>query len=98
MYIWICYAEGGGKRHSCAKALNAVREAGYDPEVRKAYGLGALPFALPINKTTGRKEAKEKTGDHHVPVLVLDDGSSVGGSDKIVAWAKAHPASGPTGS
>ena len=98
MHIWICYGEFGGDKHACAKALKAMREAGHDPEVRKAYGVGALPFALPVNKTTGRKEAKAKTGDHHVPALILDDGTAIGGSQNIIEWAKANPASAPAGS
>ena len=35
---------------------------------------------------------KDLTGQIWVPVLETDDGEVVQGSDKIVAWAKANPA------
>ena len=94
MKLYVCYGtwrpapRPGG--HPCGKAFEALREAGHDPEVVKSYGLGILPDAL--NNTAGRRRAKELTGSNMVPVLELDDGTAVGGSDEIVAWARAHPA------
>jgi len=95
MKLYVCYGtwrqapRPGG--HPCGKAYEALREAGHDPQVVRSYGLGILPEAL--NQTAGRKRAKELTGSNVVPVLELDDGTGIGGSDEIVAWAKAHPAS-----
>jgi glutaredoxin len=49
-----------------------------------------LPDAL--NATPGRREAKRRTGRTDVPILILDDDTTIGGSNEIVAWAKANPA------
>jgi hypothetical protein len=35
------------------------------------------------------------TGNYWVPVLVLDDGTVIQGSKRIIAWAQANPASTP---
>ena len=94
MKLYVCYGtwrpapRPGG--HPCGKAHEALREAGHDPEVVKAKGLGLLPDAF--NNSAGRKRAEELTGKRWVPVLELDDGSAIGGSREIAAWAKANPA------
>lgn len=94
MKLYVCYGtwraapRPGG--HPCGKAYEALREAGHDPEVVKSYGLGILPKAL--NNTAGRRRAEELTGSNVVPVLELDDGTGIGGSDEIVAWARANAA------
>jgi hypothetical protein len=94
MKIFVCYGtwkpapRPGG--HPCGHAYHALRNAGHDPEVVRSYGLGILPDAL--NQTPGRKEVKRLTGNMWVPVLVTDDGEAIQGSDKIIAWAAAHPA------
>jgi hypothetical protein len=81
--------------HPCGIAYEAVREAGGEPEVVKAYGWVRLPRAL--NLTSGRRQVRELTGGDEVPVLVLDDGEIVAGSAEIVAWAQANPAAAPAG-
>jgi hypothetical protein len=94
MKLYVCYGtftttpRPGG--HPCGNAHRALREAGHAPEVQKSYGLGGLPDIF--NRTRGRQEVKRLTGNNWVPALVLDDGEVVQGSDKIVAWAEAHPA------
>jgi hypothetical protein len=94
MKLYVCYGtfmkapRPGG--HPCGNAHRALQDAGHDPEVVKSYGLGGLPDFL--NPTRGRREVKRLTGNNWVPVLLLDDGEVVQGSDKIVAWAEAHPA------
>ena len=75
--------------HPCKRASDALRRAGHSPEVVRAYGFAGLP-----DVTRGRKEVKRLTGESFVPVLVLDDGEVVAGSDRIVAWAGEHPAGG----
>jgi hypothetical protein len=96
--LYVCYGtftttpRPGG--HPCGNANRALCEAGHEPEIVKSYGLGILPDAF--NQTRGRKEVKRLTGNHWVPTLVLDDGEVVQGSDRIVAWAEAHPASAPS--
>jgi len=95
MKLYICWGEFPSPRpggHPCRNAAQALREAGYEPDVKKVYGLGALPAFM--NPT--RKEVRELTGSDWVPVLVTDDGAVVQDSKRIVAWAKAHPA-GPAG-
>ncbi|MEK6230093.1 MAG: glutathione S-transferase N-terminal domain-containing protein [Actinomycetota bacterium] len=94
MKLYVCYGtftttpRPGG--HPCGNAYKALRDAGHDPEVIKSYGLAMLPEFL--NKTRGRQEVKELTGELTVPVLVTDSGEVVPESKDIVAWAKAHQA------
>jgi Glutathione S-transferase, N-terminal domain len=96
MKLYVCWGtftttpRPGG--HPCGNAYKALREAGWEPEVVKSYGLGILPDL--VNQTTGRKEVRELTGQPMVPVLVTDDGEVVQDSNRIVEWAKANPASG----
>lgn len=93
MKLYVCWTkrqipEPGG--HPCANAYIALREAGHDPDVERAYGWKLLPDAL--NFTPGRRAVKRLTGRVDVPVLVLDDGDFVAGSKRIVEWARANPA------
>ena len=44
----------------------------------------------PLKETPGRKRVRELTGQSWVPVLELDDGSTVQGSQRIAEWAEAH--------
>jgi len=88
MKLYVCWGTIGGGRHACARAHQALRDAGHEPEVVKARGSRALPDAF----NGGRKEVIELTGQKHVPVLVTDDDGAVYPSEKIVEWAKAHPA------
>jgi Glutathione S-transferase, N-terminal domain len=92
MKLYVCYGTFPTPRpsgHPCRTAHEALREAGYQPEVSKAYGLGALPKAF--NKTKGRQEVERLTGNRMVPTLVLDDGSVIDGSREIVSWAATNP-------
>ena len=94
MKLYICWGTFPSPRpggHPCRNAYNALTEAGHEPEVVKSYGLTILPDT-PFNKTAGRKRAKELTGKSTVPVLELDDGTVVAGSQEIVEWAAANPA------
>jgi glutaredoxin len=94
MKLYVCYGLFPSPRpggHPCKNAAEALREAGHDPQIVRSYGLGLAPD-MPFNQTSGRKRAKELTGESWVPVLELDDGTAIGGSEKIVAWAKANPA------
>ena len=86
---WGTFSTPGG--HPCKDAYEALREAGHDPVVQKAYGYTALPDVI-ANRSSGRREAKERKGKSTVPILVLDDDTTVADSQNIVAWAKANPA------
>jgi hypothetical protein len=93
MKLYVCYGLFKSPRpggHPCRNAHEALREAGYHPEVVKSYGLGILPKAL--NMTKGRQEVERLTGNRMVPTLVLDDGKVIDGSHEIVSWAAANPA------
>ena len=90
MKLIVCWGTAGGNHHACGAAHAAVEEAGYDPEVQKAYSTRLVPNALQV--TAGRKEAVRRTGKSDVPVLILDDDTTVAGSKAIVAWARANPA------
>jgi glutathione S-transferase-like protein len=94
MKLYICYGtfkpapRPGG--HPCGNAHEALTDAGYEPELIRSYGFALLPGFL--NQTRGRREVKRLTGNYWVPVLVTDDNEVIQGSDKIIEWAKAHPA------
>lgn len=77
--------------HPCGIAYRALRNAGHDPEVVKAYGWEKLPD-WPFNRTRGRREAERLTGSSVVPVLVTDDEETVASSGEIADWARNHPA------
>jgi len=94
MKLYVCFGtfpvplRPGG--HPCRNAHQALTDAGHDPELIRSYGLAILPKWL--NQTRGRREVQRLTGSQWVPALVLDDGTVIGGSHEIVAWAKANPA------
>ena len=95
MKLYVCYGLFRSPRpggHPCRNAHEALRLAGWEPEVVKSYGWGLLPDAL--NVTRGRREVRELTGNNWVPTLVTDNGDVVQGSDRIVAWAENNPAAG----
>jgi hypothetical protein len=94
MKLYICWGtfqtiRPGG--HPCANAYNALRDAGYDPEIQKVYGLGMGPKFLNV-MTDGRREVEKLTGQREVPVLMTDDGEVIQDSARIKEWAEAHPA------
>jgi hypothetical protein len=95
MTLYVCYGtftttpRPGG--HPCGNAYRALRDAGHDPKVKRAYGLGMLGRAGNF-LAPGRRKVKELTGSYYVPALVLDDGEVIAGSEKIVAWAGSHTA------
>jgi hypothetical protein len=92
MKLYVCYGLFRSPRpggHPCKTAHDALKQAGYEPEVVRTYGTGLLPGI-----TSGRREVKRLTGQSWVPTLVTDDGEAIHDSKSIVAWAKAHPAGG----
>ena len=91
MKLYVCWGTFRSPRpggHPCRNAYEALREAGWKPDVEKSYGWGVLGSAL--NPTRGK--VRELTGQNTVPVLVTDDGEVIQDSRKIIAWAKANPA------
>jgi hypothetical protein len=97
MRLYVCWGTFPTPRpggHPCANAHQALREAGYEPEVVRSYGLAPLPGIF--NQTRGRREVQELTGNRWVPTLVLDDGTFIDGSREIVDWAlrRSEPVDG----
>jgi Glutathione S-transferase, N-terminal domain len=91
MKLYVCWGTFRSPRpggHPCRNAYEALREAGWEPDVEKSYGWGVLGTAL--NPTRGK--IRELTGQNAVPVLVTDDGEVIQDSRKIIAWANANPA------
>jgi hypothetical protein len=91
--LYVCWGTFATPRpggHPCRNAYLALKQAGHEPEIVKSYGLALLPGAL--NRTRGRREVNELTGDRWVPTLLLDDDAVVDGSRAIVDWAEANPA------
>ena len=92
MKLYVCWGTFPTPRpsgHPCRNAHEALRKAGHEPEVVKAYGLGPLPDAV---NGPRRAEVKRLSGKSWVPALVLDDGTVITESKEIVRWAGANPA------
>ena len=93
MTLYVCWGTFQSPRpggHPCRNAYQALREAGWDPELERVYGWGVLGTAL--NPTRGK--IRELTGQNSVPVLVTDNGEVIQDSKRIVAWARDNPAAG----
>ena len=93
MKLYVCWGTFNSPRpggHPCGNAHRALKDAGHDPDVARSYGFAPLPAIL--NRTRGRREVQELTGNRWVPTLLLDDGSVIDGSREIVEWAHNHPA------
>jgi hypothetical protein len=92
MKLYVCWGTfplllPGG--HPCRDAYLALRRAGYDPQVVRAFGTSVLPD-IPFNLTPGRIHVKRATGSSEVPLLETDDGETIQGSRQIAAWARRH--------
>lgn len=96
MRLYVCYGTFDLRRdggHPCRNAHQALLTAGHQPEVVKTYGCFGDPLF------PGRREVKRLTGNYEVPTLVLDDGTVIDGSERIIAWAgQAHDQSAEVGS
>jgi glutathione S-transferase len=89
--LYVCWGTNRalGRQHPCRIAHQALLEAGHDPEVIKVWGLAKGPKAL--RGTAGRREVAKLSGQHLVPVLLTDGDEVVVESQRIAAWAEAHP-------
>ena len=88
MKLYVCWTTKGGPGHPCGKAHDALRDAGHEFDVKHTFGWRLLPLIL---NPPQRREVAKLSGDHAVPILLLDDGKVVSGSQKIVEWANATP-------
>jgi hypothetical protein len=78
--------DGGPKVHPCRRAHEALVDAGIDHD--KSVFAKNKPFGFGTRGT--RPELKAISGQEKLPVLELQDGTTVNGGGKIVAWAKAN--------
>lgn len=92
MKLYVCWGtfQTFGPGHPCRNALDALHAAGHQPEVIRCYGWGALPGAL--NRSEGRRLARQLTGKSWLPLLVTDNGDAMTGTQTIKIWAAQHPA------
>ncbi len=93
MILYTCPARTHGAdapliKHPCGVAAKALDEAGQSYTVKTVGGFKNVPFS----RRGKRQEILELTGQEDVPVLLLDDGTTVDGSGAIVAWAGDHRA------
>ena len=95
MILHTCGQKAGGPAvmHPCAKAGKALREAGYEFEIRTVGGYRLMPWTW-SRRSRERAEIKKLSGTSEVPILVLDDGEVISGSGSIARWAGENPASG----
>jgi glutathione S-transferase len=85
----------GSLGHPCGRAAKALDEAGYEYEIRPLKGYRLALWTRP-SRNRDRAEVRELSGTNEVPVLLLDDGTVISDSSRIVKWARAHPhAQGP---
>jgi glutathione S-transferase len=86
--LHVCHIdEGGPAPHACKRVQRALRESGHDFE-KVVAGRGRI-FGL---FTKGRRpELKKLSGQEKLPVLELQDGTTINGSKEIIAWAREHP-------
>jgi Glutathione S-transferase, N-terminal domain len=90
MKLYVCWGTfRTEKGHPCGAAHQALIEAGHEPEVVKTGGCYRTDPLFPK-----RREVKRLTGNYKVPTLVLDDGTVIDGSKRIIEWAKAPEAAG----
>jgi hypothetical protein len=96
MKLYVCWGtyREPFHEHACRTAHQALRAAGYVPELIKVRGLGVGPKLIQWT-TNGRCEVEELSGQKVVPVLLTDAGEAIVESQAIVAWADAHAKATP---
>jgi len=94
LYVCPSGTIGGGLpgplAHPCGKAAKALDDAGHSYELRQAKG-GMLRLWTWPTRARDRAEVERLSGQRAVPILVLDGGDVIAGSDNIARWAKKHP-------
>ena len=81
MRLIVCceHVPDGRRPSACGNAHAALREAGHDPTVERAYGW-RIAARRAQRHASGRREANRRTGKVDVPVLILDDDTTVAGA------------------
>ena len=88
MVLYTCPARTHGAnapivKHPCGVAAEALDRAGQSYDVSVVGGFKKIP----LSRRGRRDEIRALTGQDDVPVLVLDDGTTVQGTAAIVDWA-----------
>ena len=78
--------------HPCGRAARALDEAGHDYEIRSVKGY-RLALWQRASRKADRAEVTRLSGTPEVPILVLDDGTVISDSSRIVRWARDNPTS-----
>jgi hypothetical protein len=88
--LYVCWGtfKTFGSGHPCRNALDELRAAGHDPEIIRSYGWGMLPAAL--NRSVGRRLARQATGKSWLPLLLTETGELIAGSTRIKEWAREN--------
>ena len=91
MKLYVCWGtfQTFGSGHPCRNALDALQASGHDPTVVRSRGWGLLPAFL--NRSHGRRLAREATGRSWLPLLETNSGELIAGSGEIIEWARRHP-------
>jgi glutathione S-transferase len=79
-----------GPVHPCGRAAKALDDAGYDYELKVVGGYRLMPWTW-AKRSRDREEVKRLSGTNEVPILVLDDGTVISDSSRIVRWVREHP-------
>jgi glutathione S-transferase len=79
--------------HPCGIAGKALKEAGYEFEIKTVKGYRLMPWTW-SSRAGDREEVERLSGRRTVPILVLDSGEVISGSGEIKRWARANPAQG----
>jgi glutathione S-transferase len=74
--------------HPCGIAAQALEGSGHAFTVKTVGGFKNIP----LSRLGKRDEILALTGQKDVPVLVLDDGTTVQGTSAIVDWAAGYSA------
>jgi hypothetical protein len=93
MILYTCPARTHGAdapliKHPCGVAAQSLDRAGHTYTVKVVGGFKSIP----LSRRGKREEIIALTGQQDVPLLVLDDGTTVQGSGAIRAWAGSHQA------
>jgi glutathione S-transferase len=75
--------------HPCGRAAKALDDARHSYERKQVKG-GSLMFWTWPTRPQDRAEVEQLSGQRAVPILVLDDGSTITGSAAIADWAAEH--------
>ena len=92
--LYTCHLERkGGAWHPCGIAAKALDEIGLDYEIKHVRGYASMPWTWPTRRRD-RTEVRALSGQNAVPILVLEDGEVIAGTNRIKRWAAVRAARG----